>query len=80
MTTDTIAAIATPPGRGGIGVVRLSGARAVELALTLLSIRELEAGRARFCAIVDPETGVRLDEAVVTYFRAPRSYTGEDAV
>ena len=78
---ETIVAIATPPGRGGIGIVRLSGPRAVEYASPLFKIAEpLEGGRARFTQLLDPETGTRLDEAVVTWFQAPRSYTGEDVV
>ena len=78
---ETIVAISTPPGRGGIGIVRLSGPRAVEIALPLLKFRgELEHSRARFAEIVDPETQLKLDEAVVTYFAGPNSFTGEDIV
>jgi tRNA modification GTPase len=78
---ETIVAISTPPGRGGIGIVRLSGPRAIEIALPILKLRgNLEHARARFSEIVDPETQAKLDEAVVTYFAAPNSYTGEDIV
>ena len=78
---DTIVAVATPPGRGGIGIVRLSGPRALACASPLLKLTEpLIPARARFCALLDPDTGARLDEAVVTWFQAPRSYTGEDVV
>jgi tRNA modification GTPase len=84
---DTIAAIATPPGRGGIGILRLSGPDALTIAAPLLRLRSpLEPARARFCEIVDPTdqtTGspaTKLDEAIATYFQAPRSYTGEDVV
>ena len=78
---DTIVAISTPPGRGGIGIVRLSGARAREIAEPLLSLkRELAAGRARFARVIDKASGEALDEAVVTYFAAPHSYTAEDVV
>ncbi len=56
---DTIVAIATPPGRGGIGVVRLAGARAVEIARPMLRLRhELEPGRAVFGELVEPGTRV----------------------
>ncbi len=86
-THDTIVAIATPPGRGGIGIVRLSGPDAVALAMPLLRMAgSLEPGRARFCDIVDPSTRTpqgdasKLDQAVATYYRAPRSYTGEDVL
>jgi tRNA modification GTPase len=78
---DTIVAISTPAGRGGIGVVRLSGPRVKELVAPLLRLRhELAAGRARFGEIVDVASGDVLDEAVTTYFAAPHSYTGEDVV
>ena len=80
MSDDTIVAISTAPGRGGIGVVRLSGADAVRIASGLVRLRgEMEAGRARFGEVVD-DAGGRLDECVVTFFAGPRSYTGEDLV
>src|SRR5882762_65439 len=83
-TIDTIVAIATPPGRGGIGVVRLSGPEARSIAEPMLRLRRpLEAGRARFAEIVDPSAegeAAVLDEAVVTFFAAPYSYTAEDVV
>jgi tRNA modification GTPase len=76
---DTIVAIATPPGRGGIGIVRLSGPDAWHLLLPHIQLRsELKPARARYCAILD--NGVRLDEGVVTAFAAPNSYTGEDVL
>jgi tRNA modification GTPase len=79
LTEDTIVAIATPPGRGGIGIVRLSGPDAQQLLLPHLELRSsLLPGRARYCAIVDG--GARLDEGVVTWFAAPNSYTGEDVL
>ncbi len=78
---DTIVAISTPAGRGGIGVVRLSGPRATEVVAPLLRLRhELAAGRARFGEIVDVASGDVLDETVATFFAAPHSYTGEDVV
>ncbi len=80
MSPDTIAAIATPPGRGGIGILRLSGPEALALALRLIDRPELTPNHARFCRLVDPATRRALDEAVVTYYQAPRSYTGEDVV
>ena len=77
---DTIVAISTPPGRGGIGIVRLSGAKARTIAEPLCRLRRLvAAGRARFAQIVD-ESGEVLDEAVVTLFAAPHSYTSEDVI
>ena len=81
---DTIVAIATAAGRGGIGVVRLAGAEALGIARPLLRVRgDLEPGRATFCELVDPSgagAGVRIDEAVVTYFRKPHSYTTDDII
>ena len=77
---DTIVAISTALGRGGIGVVRLSGDLALGVATAMFrSTRPLEPGRAVFGELLDPQ-GSRLDEAVVTYFRAPHSYTREDVV
>ena len=61
--------------------MRLSGPRSLDIALPVLKLRgELEHARARFAEIVDPETQSKLDEAVVTYFAGPNSYTGEDIV
>jgi tRNA modification GTPase len=81
---DTIVAISTPPGRGGIGIVRLSGPEARVIAEALLRLRRpLEAGRARFAEVLDLAAGdgaAVLDEAVVTWFAAPHSYTSEDVV
>jgi tRNA modification GTPase len=80
---DTIVAISTPAGRGGIGVVRLSGPRAREIAAPMLRLRhELEVGRARFGELVDVSAGEGrvLDEVLVTFFAAPHSYTGEDVI
>jgi tRNA modification GTPase len=78
---ETIVAISTPPGRGGIGIVRLSGLQAMAIAQSLVRPRyPLEHARARFAIIPDPETGESIDEAVVTWFERPQSYTGEDLV
>jgi tRNA modification GTPase len=80
---DTIAAISTPPGRGGIGIVRLSGPDAVSIAAQLVSLRQpLEHGRARLADVLDAADGhtERIDEALVTFFGAPNSYTAEDLV
>jgi tRNA modification GTPase len=79
-TMDTIAAISTPPGRGGIGIVRLSGPVALSLAQSLVRLAApLTHAHARFGHILDPQ-GLPLDEALVTAFVAPHSYTGEDLV
>ena len=83
MTTDTIAAISTPPGRGGIGIVRLSGPEAAAIVPQLVRLRHpLEHGRARLVDVLDGvgDEAERIDEALVTWFQAPNSYTAEDLV
>jgi tRNA modification GTPase len=84
---DTIVAIATPPGRGGIGVVRLAGAEARAIALPMLRLKaHLQPGCAVFGELIEPtndqEPGpaTRIDEVVVTYFAKPHSYTTDDIV
>jgi tRNA modification GTPase len=75
---DTIAAISTPPGRGGIGIVRLSGPHAFTIAAQLVATSApFEHARVRFGKLLD-STGAVLDEALITAFHAPHSYTGED--
>ena len=80
----TIAAISTPPGRGGIGIVRLSGPEAVSITGQLVRLRApLQHARARLADVLDPErpeVDARIDEALVTFFAAPNSYTSEDLV
>jgi tRNA modification GTPase len=78
---DTIVAIATPPGRGGIGVVRLAGTEARSIAAPMLRLgRQLEPGRAIFGELIDPATQERIDEVVVTFFERPHSYTTDDII
>lgn len=78
---ETVVAISTPPGRGGIGIVRLSGTRAKSIGEAMVRLaRPLEPGRARFGHVIDSATGETLDEVVVTFFAAPHSYTAEDVV
>jgi tRNA modification GTPase len=82
----TIVAVATPEGRGGIGVVRLSGPEAEAIARRLIGRADALAPRhATFARIVDEAApaagrGAVVDHAVVTFFEAPHSYTGEDVV
>lgn len=76
---DTIVAISTPPGRGGIGIVRLSGPEAQVIAEELVELRSpLEHARAKLAWVLDD--GARIDEAVVIYFAAPNSYTSDDLI
>jgi tRNA modification GTPase len=99
--TDTIVAISTPPGRGGIGIVRLSGPAAMAVAERLLQLKHRlgtpeSHARAMFARVLDSyvagqtdaaqagdsQTGKlqTIDDAIVTAFHAPHSYTGEDLV
>jgi tRNA modification GTPase len=78
VTPATIAAISTPPGRGGLGVVRISGPAALAIGEQILA-RSLAPRRARWAELRDGQGGL-LDHVVATYFPAPRSATGEDVV
>ncbi len=80
--TDTICAISTPPGIGGIAVARVAGSRAIEITDTLWHGKPLAttpAYTARVGAITEPD-GTTLDQAVATVYRAPHSFTGDDIV
>ena len=80
---DTIAAIATPPGRGGIGIIRLSGAKAAVIAKQLvgkkLGKQNLKAREATFCNFLG-EDGTPIDNGILIYYPQPASYTGEHVV
>ena len=79
----TIVALATPPGFGGIGVIRLSGADAVHLTQKLLAPDKQNSfvpHQVVFQPLIHPETKQNIDDALVTFFQAPHSYTGEDVV
>ncbi len=79
---DTIVAISTPPGRGGLGIVRLSGSAARDIVQGILRFRgapRWQSWTAQFAELPDPE-GNAVDHVVVTFFEAPRSYTAEDVV
>lgn len=75
LAPDTIAAIATPAGRGGIGVVRVSGPRVPDIARALLGA--LPGPRKATLATARSAGGDRLDQGIALYFPAPHSYTGE---
>jgi len=79
---DTVVAIATPSGRGGIGIVRLAGPEARQITAPLLCLKhELAPGKAVFGELVDPgASSAKIDEVVVTYFAKPHSYTTDDIV
>src|SRR5436853_76348 len=83
--TDTIAAIATPPGEGGIGIVRISGPAAFAIADRVFTPSNgapssLPSHTIHYGHICDPETHEAIDDALLLPFRAPHSYTGEDVV
>jgi tRNA modification GTPase len=80
VSDDTIVAIATPQGRGGIGVVRVSGPDALRVASSLLRPAPEPARHATFARLIDTEAGRVLDQVVATWFAAPHSYTGQDVV
>ena len=76
--SDTIFAIATPPGTGGIGVVRLSGSNAFTIGEAVTG-RELRPRHAGFCHFLD-EAGEAIDSGIALFFPGPNSFTGEDVV
>jgi len=83
---DTIAAVATPPGEGGIGIIRISGPDALKIAGQVfrpVGEKDWRAGpgfRMYYGHAVDPGTGETVDEVLVSVMRAPKSYTREDVV
>jgi tRNA modification GTPase len=79
-TIDTIAALATPPGRGALALIRLSGPRALEIAKSVLTPWPLTPRRATLVAVRDPATAEVLDRPIATLYEAPHSFTGEHAV
>ena len=82
-TTDTIAAIATPPGQGGVGIVRVSGSKVWKLADAIFQSSErpsqAKGGTFLHGKVIDAG-GIEIDEALCLIFRAPKSYTGEDTI
>jgi len=81
---DTITAISTPLGEGGIGIVRISGKDAVKIAEMIFtgekSVTEIPSHRVTYGEIVDHQSGEIIDQVLLTVFRAPKSYTAEDLV
>ncbi len=76
--TDTIAAAATPQGRGGVCIIRVSGSEALEVARRVCGIQNPKPRYAYFRTFKDG--GQSVDEGVMLYFKAPNSYTGEDVL
>lgn len=83
---DTIAALATPPGEGGIGIIRISGPEAFPIAIRLFrppsghARADLPSHRVLYGFIVDPDTSETADEVLLIPMKAPKSYTREDVV
>ncbi len=79
---DTIAAVSTPAGRGGLGVIRLSGEQAREIAARMLRFPHPPAWKPWTVTMADlpDENGATVDRVIVTFFAAPKSYTAEDVV
>jgi tRNA modification GTPase len=83
---DTICGVSTPPGEGGIGIIRISGSRAVEVASIVFraasakGLGDLASHALLYGQVCDPGTGDVIDEALVSVMRAPASYTREDVV
>lgn len=80
--TDTIAAIATPAGRGGVGVIRVSGPRCQDIASALLNNKPLKPRHAHFSAFYDSSNDKieAIDSGLALFFPAPNSFTGEDVL
>lgn len=78
--SDTIAAVATAPGRSAIAVIRVSGPQARAICLAMCRRGSLLPRRATFVRLLETRTGDWLDDALLIYFPGPRSYTGEDLV
>jgi tRNA modification GTPase len=81
-TDDTIVALATPPGRGALGVVRIGGARAVDVFRSIAFARGPQPRRATLTRLrgTTATAALSLDRVVATYYQAPHSYTGEDVI
>jgi tRNA modification GTPase len=77
---ETIVAVATPPGRGALAVLRLSGPSAHAIAASVLDPWRPTPRRAYLSTLRDPRTGAPVDRGVVTVYTGPHSYTGEDLV
>jgi tRNA modification GTPase len=77
--SDTIVAISTPPGRSGLGVVRLSGPNVRQIAARFTTATDFQPWHAHLADLLDAE-GRPIDQTVVTFYQAPRSYTAEDLI
>src|SRR5215510_12993052 len=80
--TDTIVALSTPSGRSGIGVIRMSGPGSLSILRKLIGAESFdpEPNLLTLRNVIDPTSLESLDQALVCYFKAPHSFTGEDVV
>ena len=76
--TDTIVAQATAPGRGGVGIIRVSGPKAQQVALEVVG-KALKPRYAEYTPFKD-KNGIELDQGIALYFPNPHSFTGEDVL
>jgi len=79
MTSDTIVAVATPPGQGGVAIIRLSGPLSYAIALKLNKEKPIKPRMAQFCSFFDTNQEL-IDQGLILYFKSPGSFTGEDVV
>jgi tRNA modification GTPase len=79
MFEDTIVAIATPPGRGGVGIIRLSGPQAYSIALQINGNKALQPRLASYCSFYTTNSEL-VDQGLMIFFKAPNSFTGEDVI
>ncbi|BCA97174.1 tRNA modification GTPase MnmE [Legionella antarctica] len=79
MSIDTIVAIATPPGKGGVGIIRLSGPKSYLIALQLNGNKTLQPRLATYCSFFTSDKEL-VDQGLMLYFKAPNSFTGEDVI
>ena len=88
---DTIAAISTPAGAGGIGIIRISGDAAIEKANLIFkginkratdvnTVARMSSHTIKYGNIIDPDTGEFIDECLISVMKGPHSYTKEDIV
>jgi tRNA modification GTPase len=80
---DTIAAISTPPGEGGISIIRISGVDALKTASQIYrgkDLNKVDSHTINYGHIIDPDNGIEVDEVMVSVMRAPNTYTKEDVV
>lgn len=79
MMNDTIVAISTPPGRGGVGIVRISGSNAYSIAQQICKKKVITPRNAEFVSLLDSKDKL-IDQGIVIFFKSPASFTGEDVI